>query len=246
MDYLELVEAEGTALIDSTAAHLDAPVPSCPGWDSRRLLRHVGRLLHTTAVTVPRGTIDPPPPNPPAPTDDGELIAYARRALVAAVAALRDTDPATPAWNFTGIAPPVAGFWRRRLTHELAIHRWDADNAVGLGRPPAADLAADGIDELLSILLPAARAIGGNLAPMDGTIHIHLTDTDLSGVEGEWLVRLAGPAVTLTREHAKGDAALRGPAGTVLLAVWGRVPFEQPELSAFGDVALLPGLRSGR
>lgn len=239
VDHLALIEAEGVALLAATSEHLDSPVPTCPGWSSRRLLRHVGRLLHSVSVVVPRGTTDPPPPNPPAPTDDDGLIAYYRRSLDDLLRVLRETDPALPAWNHTGVAPPVAGFWRRRLAQELTVHRWDADNAIGTARPPAAEVAADGVDELLTILLPGERA-RATTGLAHGGVHVHLTD-----VEGEWLGALAGNDVTVTREHAKGDAALRGPAARVLLALWGRLPFDHPDLAAFGDVALLSALRTG-
>ncbi|WP_163552051.1 maleylpyruvate isomerase family mycothiol-dependent enzyme [Candidatus Frankia alpina] len=239
MDHLAVIEAEGLALLATTSAHLDSPVPTCPGWSSRRLLRHVGRLLHSVSVVVPRGTTDPPPPNPPAPTDDEGLVAYYRRALDDLLRALRQTDPAAAAWNHTGVAPPVAGFWHRRLAQELTVHRWDADNAIGAAHLPTAEVAADGVDELLTVLLPGNRA-HASTGLADGGVHVHLTD-----VEGEWLVALAGNDVTVTREHAKRDAALRGPAPTVLLALWGRLPFEHPDLAAFGDEALLAVLHPG-
>ncbi len=240
VDHLALIETEGVALLATTSRHLDTPVPTCPGWSSRRLLRHAGRLLHSVSVVVSRGTAEPPPPNPPAPADDEGLVDYYRRSLDGLLDVLRETDPARPAWNHTGVAPPVAGFWRRRLAQELTVHRWDADNAVGAARPPAAEVAADGVDELLTILLPGGRARATSAAAAHGGVHVHLTD-----VEGEWLVALAGNDVTVTREHAKGDAALRGPAAAVLLALWGRLPFDSPDLAAYGDVALLPALHPG-
>ncbi|WP_163550029.1 maleylpyruvate isomerase N-terminal domain-containing protein [Candidatus Frankia nodulisporulans] len=239
MDYFAIIETEGTALLRSTSTNLDAEVPSCPGWSSRRLLRHVARLLHGVGVAVPRGTTDPPPRNPPAPTEDAQLIAFGWQALTDVLAALRDTDPDLPAWNHTG-APAVAGFWSRRLAHELVVHRWDADTATGRTRLPAAAVAADGVDELLTVLLPG---IARTRVPRDAaSVHVHLTDT---APGGEWLVRWADGAFEVHREHARGDAALRGPAGPVLLALWGRVPFDHPDLAVLGDHGLLAELSTG-
>ncbi|MEZ5255805.1 MAG: hypothetical protein R2705_02580 [Ilumatobacteraceae bacterium] len=48
-------------------------------------------------------------------------------------------------------------------------------------------------------------------------MHVHCTD-----VPGEWLARYEGDQLLVTREHAKGDAALRGPAAAIFLALWGR------------------------
>jgi hypothetical protein len=41
---------------------------------------------------------------------------------------------------------------------------------------------------------------------------------------------------TVTREHAKGDAALRGPAADLLLALWHRLPLD--DLDVVGDRAV--------
>ena len=40
------------------------------------------------------------------------------------------------------------------MTHESAVHRYDAQRAHGLAQPIDADLACDGMDELVDLLLP--------------------------------------------------------------------------------------------
>ncbi|OHV46997.1 MULTISPECIES: maleylpyruvate isomerase N-terminal domain-containing protein [Parafrankia] len=245
MDYPAQFEAHADALLAAASRDLDAPVPSCPGWDCRRLVSHVARLLASTVRHLPRGTTDPPELVPRPPAEAGELTAYYRRMVTETLTVLRDVDPGAPAWTFVaGFAPEVAGFWPRRLANEFQVHAWDA--AAAFGAPPelVPQLAADGVDEVLTVLLPAARAAGIS-PPGEGTAHVHLTD-----LPGEWLVRLNGPAVTVTPEHAKGDAALRGPAGPVLLALWGRLDPAAPGprgdgLAVHGDAAILAGLRPG-
>jgi len=64
------------------------------------------------------------------------------------------------------------------------------------------------------------------------SIHLHCTDGD-----GEWLVRLGADAVVVTREHAKGDVALRAPASELLLFLWGRRDASAGEV--FGDASVL-------
>ncbi|MBL7500595.1 maleylpyruvate isomerase family mycothiol-dependent enzyme [Frankia sp. CNm7] len=238
MDYPALFQAEAEALLASAAKDLDAPVPACPGWDCRRLVSHVARLLDSTVAHLPRGVVDPPPRVERPPAESAALVEHYRRAVAATAALLRDLDPAAPAWNMT-LEPRVVGFWRRRLAHELQIHAWDAAGAAGEARPLDPVLAADGIDELLRALLPASRAAGLS-GPGDGTAHIHLTDTP-----GEWMIGLAGDKVDVTEGHAKGDAGLRGEAGPALLALWGRTGFDAPGLTAFGDTDLLLALRAG-
>ncbi|WP_045877993.1 maleylpyruvate isomerase family mycothiol-dependent enzyme [Pseudofrankia sp. DC12] len=257
MNYPAMFQTQAEALIAAAAGNLDAPVPSCPGWDNRRLVSHVARLLASTAAHLPRGVVDPPAFTERPPAQDEALVAHYRASLAATLAAFQAVDPAAPAWNFTN-APQVAGFWPRRLTHELQIHAWDAASAVGPAPELDPALAADGIDEVLRVLLPAARA-AGLTSHAEGTAHVHLTDPLFTGPpsvmdeaaappapNGEWMVALAGDSVEVSEGHEKGDAGLRGPAGPALLAIWGRTGFDGPGLSAFGDQDLLTALRPGR
>src|SRR5207302_1053045 len=41
--YLELIRTDGECLAHA-ARHLDAPVPPCPGWDVREVVRHTGAV----------------------------------------------------------------------------------------------------------------------------------------------------------------------------------------------------------
>ena len=77
-------------------------------------------------------------------------------------------------------------------------------------------LAVDGIDEFFG-LIPFWRR-ESTLHGAGESIHLHCTDGD-----GEWFVRLAADGVIVTREHAKGDVALRAPASDLLLFLYGRV-----------------------
>ena len=56
-------------------------------------------------------------------------------------------------------------------------------------------------------------------------MHLHCTD-----VEGEWIVQPDGRVEPI---HAKGDAALRGTASDLLLALYNRVPLDA--LDVIGD-----------
>jgi predicted lipid carrier protein YhbT len=62
------------------------------------------------------------------------------------------------------------------------------------------------------------------------SLHVHCTD-----VAGEWMVTARGAGVHVERVHAKGDAALRGPAEALLLRLWGRTPSSTIEV--IGDQA---------
>ena len=63
------------------------------------------------------------------------------------------------------------------------------------------------------------------------SLHVHCTDVD-----GEWTVRAADAGVQMTREHAKGDAAMRGRAEDLLLTLWRR-PVPAGAVDVVGDPA---------
>ena len=69
-------------------------------------------------------------------------------------------------------------------------------------------------------------------------LHVHATDEGLDGT-GEWLVRREGSAVTVQPGHGRGDVALRGPAGRLLLVLLRRVPPDDAQVEVLGDPALL-------
>jgi len=142
--------------------------------------------------------------------------------------ALLRVGPASPAWSWTD--DRTAGFWARRQANETAVHRWDAQLAAGATEPIEHDLAVDGIDEFFA-LIPFWRR-ESTLHGAGESIHLHCTDGD-----GEWLVRLAADGVLVTREHAKGDVAMRAPASDLLLFLYGRADPSGAEV--FGDASLL-------
>jgi len=215
-DLIATVPASSAALVASaTAAGLDAPVPSCPGWTAETLVRHTGNVLRYVGKVVEAGGPVNAQALPKAPF--GPLVVqWFEEMASGTAAALSARDSGDELWNWAG-QPPVVAFWQRRMAHEVAMHA--ADAALAAGEPPRieAQLAADGIDELLSVLLPVKVAAGRADLSGVGSVHVHCTDT-----EGEWLVQPSAGGVEVTREHAKGDAALRGPAGDLLLRLCNR------------------------
>ncbi|MDT5036547.1 MAG: hypothetical protein QOE03_1732 [Micromonosporaceae bacterium] len=222
---------------------LASPVPSCPDWTVRDLVQHLGRVYGMVARNAGRGVTDPPVRVTPddVPSDVDPLAWFDER--YAAVATLLDgLDPGLPAWNW---APQTkkAEFWHRRMAHETAIHRWDAQMAVALNEPIEAKLAADGVTEVLDTWLPAGKRRG----PLDrhGVVALRATD-----VEETWDVRLRGQGVALLDTDTVLDdddhherAVATGTASDLVLALYGRVPFDV--LDVAGDGSLLQALRTG-
>ncbi len=191
-------------------APLDTPVPSCPGWVLADLVYHVtvahdfwGRMVHehltdpSVYERLPRA-------------HDVELLDAYWAAFDRVRTVLEGAPDDQQVWTWTG--DQTVGFVVRRLAHETAVHLWDASDALGRRVAVDAELASDGIDEFLT-------TFQGGAEPGDPSAHVHCTD-----VAGEWTLRPGDGRYAVTREHAKGDIALRGPASDLLLVLWGRLP----------------------
>jgi uncharacterized protein (TIGR03083 family) len=226
-----------------TAESLTAAVPTCPEWTLLDLVRHLGNVYGEVTEHVPRGvTTRPEKPISLSGPRDGAALAWWDERYRALHSTLESVDPELPAWNWAPQAKKAA-FWQRRMAHETAVHRWDAQVTAGLTEPIEAKLAADGITEVLDSWLPAGRRRG----PKDvrGIVALHGTD-----VAEVWYVRMRGEGIALldtdtllddTHPHERATAA--GTASDVMLALYGRVPFEVLEIS--GEPRLLEALRTG-
>jgi uncharacterized protein (TIGR03083 family) len=243
--YYEEITASTQALAGlADGADLSLSVPTCPDWTLRQLATHVGRAQRWAAQIVstesahaiafrevPDGRI----PDDPA-RHAGWLRAGADR-LVTVLGQAGDVR----VWAFGEQRP--AGYWARRMTHETTVHGVDAQLTVpgGEKRPAIpADVAADGIDEWLTVLggpsdgEPDLRAAG--LAAGE-SLHVHAGD--VPGGTGEWLVRHDPAGITVRRAHEKATLALRGGASDLLLVLLQRLPPGDPAVQVHGDPALL-------
>ena len=229
--YIAATQREGAAVSAVAAtADLDAPVPSCPRWSLQKLVGHLGwvynwvseHIEQRSATMLNRDDV----PRPPA--GDAVIDWYAG-AHARVLDALRAIDPATEVWGWAGIN--TGAFWHKRLAHESLIHRWDAENAVGEPGPLDSDLAADGVDELVDVLLPFQVGLTKDPLP-EGTLHLHRTDGD-----GEWLCQISEGRLVTERIHARGDVAVRGTGEQLDLVLWRRIQSDDVEI--FGDVDAL-------
>ncbi len=197
-----------------------ARVPSCPEWTMSDLLRHVGAVyLHK--VECMRLGRDPDAWPPPGTGDEPplELLDRGYAALTAEFAARRPEDHA-----FTWYAPDQSvGFWIRRMAQETVIHRVDAE--LGAGAPVAgipADLAADGVDELLVVFVQ----YGTTGWPEEFAGLLKAAGDRLVSVvtpQQSWKLRLTSQDVRVDGSAAGRPAAVvEGPAAEVLLWLWNR------------------------
>ena len=124
-------ESEAFASVLETG-DLDARVPGCPDWTLRGLAWHLGKVQRFWTTTVRVGAdIEPGLSEEPSrPTDAIALAAWMRASTYALVDALRATPPETPAWVWWR-DNRTAGAIARHQVQEAAVHRWDAQSAIG-------------------------------------------------------------------------------------------------------------------
>ena len=211
-----------------------APVPSCPDWTIADLVWHFGEVHWFWTSDIELRATDPDQIEAAKPDRPGtypELLAFGRAQADRMLAVLEATPDDIAVWTWAlQEADHTVGFIRRHQVQEAAVHRWDMELAA-TGEPAAIDpaVAVDSIDEVLAITLPWGVR---DDKPLTGSVHIHCTDPSVEG-DGEWVVHADGRVEAI---HAKGDAAIRGSASDVLLALYSRVPVDQLDL--VGDTAL--------
>jgi len=224
--FLQHIDTDGRALIAAVAAAPDAAVATCPSWTNRDLAKHVGDVYGFVIAQLQAGNPETrAPSNATAAPDTGDIAPWFRERHQEVLAALRGTAPETPVWTFG--PDKTAAFFFRRMAHETVVHRWDAQQAAGTLTPIDPALAADGVNEVMEVFMLHRRTN----EPPASSLHVHRTDG-----EGEWMLVAKEGALTMTHEHAKGDAAARGSAQDILLYLWGR---GRAGLECYGDDDLI-------
>lgn len=227
-----------TALIDENDAFAQVlrgadhttPVPSCPGWTLKHLLRHVGRGDRWAAqIVADRLTnyLDPRDVHDGKPPDDADgTIDWLRGGAHDLVEAVDKVGADTTVWTFIG--PRPAAWWIRRRLHEVTVHRADAELALGRDFRLSTELAADGLTEWLERVV--AQAADGDSPLADGqSLHLHASDG------GEWTLRQTGDALALDRDHGDASMTASGDATSVFMAVVRRIPGDDPRITISGD-----------
>jgi uncharacterized protein (TIGR03083 family) len=231
MDFVAAIRSESDRFYAvADGADPSSPVASCPGWSIADLVWHLGEVHWFWASIIETRATSPDAveaSKPERPTSYESLVAWGRGEVDHLLSALSSTADEETVWTWS---PPhqTVGFIRRHQVQEAAVHRWDIEAAAGAAVPSAVEAvaAADAIDELLAVTLPWGVRPD---KPLSGSVHLHCTD-----VAGEWLVAGDG---RVTAEHAKGDAALRGTASDLLLAIFKRVGLEG-RVEVLGDAAV--------
>jgi uncharacterized protein (TIGR03083 family) len=268
--HIECLRHDGERLaVAASRAGLGAPVPACPGWAVRDLLRHTGYVHRwaTGYVAEQRAEMVEAPAEDEVLTlgpADNVLLDWFRDGHASLVRALAAADPELKCWTFMAAPSPLA-FWARRQSHETAIHRVDTQQAaaeVGEGGPasrPEPGLApASGPGPVPASGLgpvPARLAADGvdelltgflpraarrrSWQPSPGTLGVHADD----GPDGtaHWLVAMGPGHADVTRGAGPADCDITGPAADLYLLLWNRR--DARDLDVNGDASRLATFR---
>jgi uncharacterized protein (TIGR03083 family) len=222
--YLGLLAADGVRLRTTASTDLTALVPCCPGWTAGDVVTHTAEVYeHKLAAIALGGTR--PDPWPPAWPADHDPLAWFDDALNRLLTTLTETDLSAPSWTWWP-ADQSCGFWLRRMAQETAVHRTDAEAAAGTLTPVAEDLAIDGIEEVLTMMLSG-----------DWSDEPQPDSVGTVNIGGAWLVTMSETLIDVRPTDAPAAAEVEGSPSDLLLWLWGRVPDTAVCISGDGSVA---------
>jgi uncharacterized protein (TIGR03083 family) len=266
--YLDYLRSDGKALGSAARRAPAATIPSCPEWDMTALLAHVGSIHRWVAEVVGTGATEYLKRSPAKVEGAQETLAWYEEGVAALVDTLSAADPDAPVWNWYHRGAAPGRFWWRRMAHETAVHRWDAEAAgggvaaaAGSGAAAAAGAATAGAAAAGAEAAAGSGAAGGP-SPIGADLAVDGMDEYLTfaalmvarqpvpglggslhlhatDVAGEWALDLEPDHIEYRMEHSKSDTAVRGSASDLLLLMLNRIPAESPSLQVFGDGAVL-------
>lgn len=208
----------------------DAPVPSCPGWGVADLYRHLGSVQSWVLSALQLvGSADRPAPRSRELDTGRDAFADFVASAPELLDRLQSTDPELSSWNF-GPPPRLAAFWFRRQNMEHLVHAEDLAQALGVAAPDIPEqLALDGVDEVLSVLVPQ-RVRAGLVQDLNESLAFESAGR-------HWQLGTGEPSATLSAEP-----------NTLFLGLWRRRPLlelaslkgESQQLSTFLESDLVP------
>jgi hypothetical protein len=119
------------------------------------------------------------------------------------------------------------------MAQETAVHRVDVQSAFGAGTPIDAELAVDGIDEVLVMMLAGDWSDN----PQPGSSGTVVVATD----DQAWQVVMSPDQIMVGDVTGEPDVRVTGEPSNLLLWLWGRAPESAIEVA--GDVAVARRLR---
>jgi uncharacterized protein (TIGR03083 family) len=241
-EYIGYVASEGDKFAAAAdKGDLDVDISACEGWDMRALVRHLG-LIHLWAagnVAYPTddwldaddipdmarywpelGTTWP---------DDADLVGWYRRTKENLVRVLESAPSDHQCFSFLPAPTPVT-MWSRRQASEIAIHRFDAENARGIPSHFEPEFAADMLDELLSGFAPRPSSSDVEI-DSDRVLHVHADDVD-----EHWYLTIGPSGIETLREGRDADLTVTATAAGLYLLLWNRTDTSTVKLAGDADL----------
>jgi len=244
-EHIDALRREGDLLAGAAMrTGLAAPVPPCPSWLVKDLLRHTGYVHRWAARHITECPAQLIAGSSEAEilgggVADADLLAWFRDGHATLARTLAAADPAVECATFMPAPSPLA-FWARRQAHETAIHRADADSAAGATPEYPPEFAADGIDELITGFGRRRKYQPGAVSD-GGRLRVLAADTG-----DAWSVEAHEGRLHPRRDTDQGtDAApaaactVTGPASGLYLYLWNRADAPRAGVTVTGDPALL-------
>jgi len=236
LDYISIISEETSRIVNAYERDRHAAVPWSDRWTVGTVARHVGGTHHVVAEVV-RGRPDADfglfadlqtPPK-----DSPEFVAWFRSGTASLLEQLSNVPADDECWSWFAPGRRV-GWWARRMAFEAVVHRADTDTAQGQEFSVAPQIAADGIDEFLDVVVAASRAAQD--APAGPTVAFECSDRS----DRWWLDLSEQGGRIVSRSPRGGSVRIRGTAEQLLLIVWGRLPVSDAVgVEVSGDVGEL-------
>jgi len=239
-NYIGFVASEGDRF--ATAAEqgdLSVAIAPCPGWDMRELVRHLG-MIHLWAaanVAFPQSdwldVHDLPdlvqywPELAAGYPEDADPIDWYRDTLANLIEVLESAPADLECFSFLPAPTPLT-MWARRQASEIAIHRFDAEQARNIPSCFDPQFATDMLDELMCgfAVRPRSLDIKG-----PEVIDVHAADTD-----EHWYASIGPEQTETSRQGSDADLRLTGAASDLYLLLWNRTPNTSVTMSGNTDL----------
>jgi len=220
-------------LLAAAIPNVPQDVPSCPGWSTNDLAKHMAHVYLHQAFVVETGA---KPENKehlapyPRTEDFAEFMGWGFEAITKALDIYRPERP-TWSWHHSDFS---VDFWFRRMAHETLIHRIDAELATGSVTPIDESLAIDGVDEVLDFL--PLMGSWPEVPNIDfGIVSIVATTT---GDKRVWNLEFTNEAAAVSaaaEPNATARLVISGDAEAMDLYLWGRIDSSDPRISLTGE-----------
>ncbi|MFF5082716.1 maleylpyruvate isomerase family mycothiol-dependent enzyme [Actinoplanes sp. NPDC000266] len=217
--YAEELKAETARFAEATGKEPPARVvPNCPEWTVRDLVTHVG-TGHRYASLIIKTDQAQPYELIAAPENQKSWPSWLSAGAEELLATVEERGFHQQVWTWQP-KHLIAGFWLRRMVHDLVVHRIDASAPDDL----ATDLAADGVADLLG-----SFEIFDRLAGRGETLQFVASD-----IERAWHVTRAEEGIEWSEAVAPADVRVVAPARDLVLILNRRSPAPEVE----GDQAV--------